>query len=766
MKKRLLFISLLAISLVVNGQYLFLDDLSTQTSTQGLGDPNTNFYLTYDLDNASTLDSAIFDKRTWKYANFGGASVGRGYWSSSIWTSGNRAASDYLVLKSPINLTGKVKPSIKFDYYLINDSTIVELRIATSIAGTTPVASDFNSATILWTSNFNETNKDWKKGPTVDLSSYTGNVYLAFIHKSTSRVMVGISNIIVKSKITNDIEFVSTSLDSTLLSIDMDHNLPFSQYNLFNCGDTAKSFYTTIKNVGTSTINSFSYSYSYGDSIVSETKTGVSIAADSFFTFLSKPCKFNGNDLYALNIGVGVSGDTLTFEDSTNNYLIVTQTPYKINSTDKFTTSFEMATEDLTNLNDEFSSLQSRFLRGTTPDVIRTLYPTDFSGSSQLDVLAHTGNGSLASFITTASAQSGAGITTNWWYITPCLNFDMNKKYYISFWANPLGSAPISIRSGNSQSILGMTNSIATGSVSDTVWKETSITFSPTSSGPQNIGFNYTGRWYFFMDDVEIGELTPPDAAFDVITDDAGYSDYDSLVTFTNNSSGKGTLTYKWDFGVSSSNTDTSSRQFPSGFKYPKQGTYIVRLIVSNAAGSDTQYITVTVKPFEIKPNFTATVSGLKIVFNNTTTPNLTSNQYQWDFGDGTGVSTQKNPTYTYKTAGTYNVCLTASNYGVSNDYCKEFKLTGSSINIVESPQDQIVIYPNPSKDGRFTISSSTTTPLNVNITDILGKTVYSQNLGTISKQVINLGNVQNGVYFIEINNGSSTTIQKLIMDK
>jgi hypothetical protein len=55
---------------------------------------------------------------------------------------------------------------------------------------------------------------------------------------------------------------------------------------------------------------------------------------------------------------------------------------------------------------------------------------------------------------------------------------------------------------------------------------------------------------------------------------------------------------------------------------------------------------------------------------------------------------------------------------------------------------------------------------LNVNITDILGKTVYSQNLGTISKQVINLGNVQNGVYFIEINNGTSTSIQKLIMDK
>lgn len=765
MKKLFLLIFLITSSLCINAQYLFMDDLSTQVATQGLGEPNTNFYKTEDKDNATTVDSAIFDNKAWKYANFGGASVGRGYWSSSLWVSGSRAAGDYLILKNPINLTGKVKPTIKFDYFLLNDSSIVELRLVTSIAGASPVANDFNTGTVLWTNNFNETNIDWKKGPTVDLSSYTGNVYLAFVHKSTSRVMVGIKNIIVKSKVSNDIEFLSSTLDSSQLKIDMDHNLPFAQYNLFNCGDTVKSFYATIKNSGTNAINSFTYSFKYGDSTITETKTGLNILTDSLYTFKSKNCTFNGNDLYILNIGVYVTGDSLNLEDSSSDYLIVTQTAYNINTTDKYTTSFEMASDDLSSLKDEFSSLQSRFLKGNTTDIIRTLYPTDFSGSTQLSTLTHTDNGSLSSFITLASAQSGAGIATNWWYITPCLNFTAGKKYYINFWVNPLGSAPISVRYGASQTITAMTNSIFAGNVADTVWKKTSVTFSPTSSGPQNIGFNYTGRWYFFMDDVEIGEMTPPVAAFDVLTDSAGYVDYDSLVTIVNNSNGVGNLTYKWDYGVTNITTDTSSNMNPGNYKYPKQGTFTIRLIVTNDAGSDTQTIVVTVKNFTIKANYTAVQTGLKLVLTNTTNPNFTSNKYEWDFGDGSAIVTTKSPTYTFKNAGTYNVCLTASNYGVSDIYCKEYKITANSISNNQLSDLNINIFPNPTLNGKFKIASKVNSNLDIMITDLLGNIVYTGTVNKMSEKEIKLDNAK-GIYIIKIGNDNEKVIKKLLVER
>jgi len=53
--------------------------------------------------------------------------------------------------------------------------------------------------------------------------------------------------------------------------------------------------------------------------------------------------------------------------------------------------------------------------------------------------------------------------------------------------------------------------------------------------------------------------------------------------------------------------------------------------------------------------------SGQTVLFQNTTsgTPPLF---YQWSFGDGTGFSTLKNPSYTYAMSGTYTVTLVATN--------------------------------------------------------------------------------------------------------
>ena len=60
------------------------------------------------------------------------------------------------------------------------------------------------------------------------------------------------------------------------------------------------------------------------------------------------------------------------------------------------------------------------------------------------------------------------------------------------------------------------------------------------------------------------------------------------------------------------------------------------------------------------RASFTFQRSGLVVTFTDTSTGGPTS--WQWDFGDGTPTSNQRNPIHTYSGAGTYVVTLTVRN--------------------------------------------------------------------------------------------------------
>ena len=71
-------------------------------------------------------------------------------------------------------------------------------------------------------------------------------------------------------------------------------------------------------------------------------------------------------------------------------------------------------------------------------------------------------------------------------------------------------------------------------------------------------------------------------------------------------------------------------------------------------------------------PNFTAKADATtptKIAFTNTS---LNALSYTWDFGDGSAAVTDAAPTYTYTTAGTYTVTLTATGVTGSADAVKK----------------------------------------------------------------------------------------------
>lgn len=71
-----------------------------------------------------------------------------------------------------------------------------------------------------------------------------------------------------------------------------------------------------------------------------------------------------------------------------------------------------------------------------------------------------------------------------------------------------------------------------------------------------------------------------------------------------------------------------------------------------------------------VNASFTTNISGNIATFVNTSTGNGTLS-YTWSFGDGTG-STDTNPTHTYASPGTYNVCLTATNTMPDGTSCSQ----------------------------------------------------------------------------------------------
>lgn len=118
-----------------------------------------------------------------------------------------------------------------------------------------------------------------------------------------------------------------------------------------------------------------------------------------------------------------------------------------------------------------------------------------------------------------------------------------------------------------------------------------------------------------------------------------------------------------WYFGDGAS----ASTAAPS-HQYQNNGTYTVKHILKRYLNgavvcNDSASATIVIQnACNLKASFNSYHDTLGLAnnvyyFNNTSTGYSTADSIRWTFGDG-GFSNQPNPTHTYATAGTYNVCL------------------------------------------------------------------------------------------------------------
>src|SRR5918992_46623 len=128
--------------------------------------------------------------------------------------------------------------------------------------------------------------------------------------------------------------------------------------------------------------------------------------------------------------------------------------------------------------------------------------------------------------------------------------------------------------------------------------------------------------------------------------------------------------TYVWSFDDGSEASDEQTVLHT----FDEAGTYNVTLTVTDAdqnEASDSLEVTVTEPPVEEPPtgdltaeigsNATEGVAPATIEFTATAAGGTEEYEYAWDFGDGSEVSDEQDPVYTFDEAGTYNVTLTVT---------------------------------------------------------------------------------------------------------
>ncbi len=193
--------------------------------------------------------------------------------------------------------------------------------------------------------------------------------------------------------------------------------------------------------------------------------------------------------------------------------------------------------------------------------------------------------------------------------------------------------------------------------------------------------------------DYTVAMNTAPVAAFNP----SNINGCNAFVTFNNTSTYNGNYTNYWTFG----DGDTSTLSSPS-HTYAAYGTYTVTLYVSAQNGcSDTTQQVITINPPPVPGmSYTGVCEGTAFQFNGTLAGNPPGATWSWNFGGGNTSSVQ-NPTFTFSSAGTYPVSLSATNNGCT---------TTISQNVTVQPNPVPGAIPNTVCLGNATTFANTST--------------------------------------------------------
>ncbi len=148
---------------------------------------------------------------------------------------------------------------------------------------------------------------------------------------------------------------------------------------------------------------------------------------------------------------------------------------------------------------------------------------------------------------------------------------------------------------------------------------------------------------------------------------------------------------FRWDFGDGTSQLAGTGKVVHT---YATAGTYDVKLtlIDTNYCNEPDSLIKQIRIATNVKAQFVTPAFGCvpyNAAFDNTS---LAGQSFTWDFGDGSPVSTQTNPSHLYPNTGTYTIRLTAVDSGT----CNKIDSAKYTITVNANPSSSFLYTPNP----------------------------------------------------------------------